>query len=43
MIVRLSVKMVIIIWLGKKIGWVKINGRDYLDSNLGNSPFLYMR
>lgn len=25
-----------------RIGWVKINGRDYLDGNLGNSPFLYV-
>lgn len=40
-IVRLSVKMAIIIWLGKKIGWVKIYGRDYRVTSVV-SPFLYV-
>ncbi|MGM3151074.1 hypothetical protein, partial [Escherichia coli] len=37
-IVRLLVKMAIIIWLGKKIGWVKIYGRDYRVTSVV-SPF----
>ncbi|KUV50537.1 hypothetical protein AWE89_22645 [Escherichia coli] len=40
MIVRLSVKMAIIIWLGKK-NWLGKYG-ERLSSDIGNSPFLYV-